>query len=255
MNDTDICNLALKHLGHSIEIATGALLTERSKTAKIFRGIIENTRREVLRDFDWQFATGFAELNLIEEDPTNEWEYSYRVPEDAVRVRRLFADMGRKQGAAVRPPFRIVSDLYSTAWDATVTYAQHAYASVTAGGVTTWYRSLQGTNLNHNPTGGAPWWVAITGSPPAVLYADQVDATAEYTRVITDTQLYPADFIETFSLLLAAYAAPSLTGDNEKLGQRALQLYAWRRDGATKNDANERQDDADPESPFISARN
>lgn len=253
MDDTGICNLALSHLGHSIQIASGAVLTERSKAAKACRLFLEPTRREVLRDFPWAFATGFASLNLIEEDPTTEWKYSYRVPEDSVFVRRLFGDVGRSAGRTKRPEFRIVSDLYSTAWDIATTYAEHDYASVSTGGVTTWYRALRET-VGDAPAASADDWVAITGSPPAVLYTDQQDATAEYTRLITDVNLYSADFQQAFALLLASYIAPQLTGDHKELGEQALRKYDWRRNVAAANAANEEQPDAQPDSDLISSR-
>jgi len=255
MTDTDICNLALGHLGHSVEIATNAVLTERSKAARVFRRILSSTRQEVLRDFPWSFATGFAELTLIEEDPTNEWAFSYRLPADCVRARRVFADIGRKQGLRKRVAFRVVSDLYSTAWAVGTTYAAGDYASVTTAGVTVWYLSRIDANVGLAPDTNPAEWSALAGSPPAVLYTDQENATIEYTRLITDPNLYPADFAQAFALLLAVYAAPSLTGDNEELGKRALGLYRWRRDGASKNDAEEEQVDPEPDSPSIEARN
>lgn len=256
MTDTDICNLALGHLGHSVEIAANTVLTERSKAARVFRRILSSTRQEVLRDFTWSFATGFATLVLIEEKPTNEWDFSYRIPEDCIRVRRVFADIGRKQGLRKRVAFRVVSDLYSTAWANGTTYLIGAYASIITAGVIVWYRSLVVANIGFPPaTSPAQWKVSLTGNLPAVLYIDQKDATIEYTRHLTDPGLYPADFAQAFALLLAVYAAPGLTGDNEKLGTRALGLYRWRRDVASKNDAEEEQVDPQPDSASIEARN
>jgi hypothetical protein len=46
-------------------------------------------RDAVLRDHPWPFAKRRATLALVEEDPVDEWGYSYRVPSDCVYLRRL----------------------------------------------------------------------------------------------------------------------------------------------------------------------
>jgi hypothetical protein len=79
--DVDICNLALSHVGVSTEIAN--LDTERSKEAQACRRFYEPTREEVLRAFAWPFATRFVDLQLVEEEPNDEWAYSYRYPATA----------------------------------------------------------------------------------------------------------------------------------------------------------------------------
>jgi len=46
-------------------------------------------RQSVLKDHDWSFAWKEATLNLIEENPVDEWGYSYRYPTDALTIRRI----------------------------------------------------------------------------------------------------------------------------------------------------------------------
>ena len=86
---TEICNLALSHLGVSKEIAN--VDTEQSQESKACRRFYDIAREAVLKDFNWPFATKFASLNLIEEDPNEEWLFSYRYPNDCLFARRILS--------------------------------------------------------------------------------------------------------------------------------------------------------------------
>lgn len=80
---TEIANLALLHLGQSVSIAD--LDTENSSAARVLRRLYELCRDEVLLEIPWPFATRIEELSLVEEDPTDEWAYSYRYPVDCMK--------------------------------------------------------------------------------------------------------------------------------------------------------------------------
>lgn len=88
-SETEICNLAISHLGIGKEI--GNLETERSDEASACRRFYELCRDNTLRDFEWPFATKFADLALLGEDPTDEWAFSYVFPSDCVRLRRIMS--------------------------------------------------------------------------------------------------------------------------------------------------------------------
>lgn len=85
----DIANLALGHLGIGTRIADAE--SERSKEAQAVRVFYEQARDEVLRACHWPFATKFTTLGLVEEDPTDEWAYSYRYPTDCLLFRRILS--------------------------------------------------------------------------------------------------------------------------------------------------------------------
>lgn len=85
-SSTEISNMALSHLAISREIA--ALDTERSQEAQACRRFYETVRKTVLRDYPWPFATKFATLALVEDDPNSEWDFSYRYPSDCLNARR-----------------------------------------------------------------------------------------------------------------------------------------------------------------------
>lgn len=104
---TEICNVALSHLNIGKEIAN--VETEQSQEASACRRYFDLARKSVLRDFAWPFATRFATLSLVEEDPTDEWDYSYRYPVDCVKLRR-FVTGYRNENRQERQPYRVVGD-------------------------------------------------------------------------------------------------------------------------------------------------
>jgi hypothetical protein len=87
-----IANMALTHLGVAATI--NSLNTDQSQEAKIMKLWYPIALEEILGDSRWDFATRYEPLSLIEENPTNEWKYSYRYPSNAVFIRRLLRDTG-----------------------------------------------------------------------------------------------------------------------------------------------------------------
>lgn len=106
-SEVAVCNLALGHLGVSEEIQN--LETERSAAASACRRYITTARDMSLRDFRWPFATAFASLSLVEEDPNTEWKYSYRYPSDCLNFRRILSG-SRNDSRETRIPYKLASD-------------------------------------------------------------------------------------------------------------------------------------------------
>lgn len=106
-NKTVIANMALRHLKISKEIQN--LDTDLSAEAEAIRVFYDTLRIETLRAFYWGFATKFMTLSLIALKPTVEWDYSYAVPADCVRFRRILS-CRRTDTRKSRVPFLIVSD-------------------------------------------------------------------------------------------------------------------------------------------------
>lgn len=86
---TEIANLALFHLGNGKEISN--LDTDRGENALVCRRFYDIALKATLRDFPWPFATKIADLVLVEEDPNDDWSYSYRYPSDCVLLRRILS--------------------------------------------------------------------------------------------------------------------------------------------------------------------
>jgi len=101
---TEIANMALSNLGVAKEIAN--LDTENSAEARAARRFFDTARDATLRDFDWPFATKYATLGLIETDPTTEWGYSYQMPSDALKFRRILSGV-RIDSPETKVPYKI----------------------------------------------------------------------------------------------------------------------------------------------------
>jgi len=79
---TELCNMALAHLGQ----ARISDYSERSPAAEHCRRAFDHTRRLCLRDYDWNFAIRRALLTAAEAAPPFDWGYAYPLPEDCLRV-------------------------------------------------------------------------------------------------------------------------------------------------------------------------
>lgn len=95
----------------------------------------------------------------------------------------------------------------------------------------------------------------VAGPSGRLIYTNQQDAVGDYCLRVEETHYWDGDFNLAFSLMLAAYIAPSVTrGDPFKLGQRAMQLAMMQMGIAQKDAANENQDPEEPASEFERVR-
>lgn len=104
---TEICNLALSHLGISKEI--GNVDSDNNANANACRRWFDDARDETFRDFNWPFATKYATLGLVETTPNTDWAYSYRYPSDCARFRKVLNTV-RNDTRQSRVPTEIASD-------------------------------------------------------------------------------------------------------------------------------------------------
>lgn len=83
----EIANMALSRIGVSQRIDA---LDEASLQAEQCATFYEHSRDYVLRaDCDWGFATAYSVLARSDDNPSPEFLYSYAVPTDCMRIRRL----------------------------------------------------------------------------------------------------------------------------------------------------------------------
>jgi hypothetical protein len=106
-SDTEIANLALAHLGVAKEIAN--LETENSQEARTIRRLWDTALDEMVRAFPWPFLTKIDTLTVVEEDPNEEWAYSYTYPTDCTAFRRILSG-ARTDTRQSKIPYRIISD-------------------------------------------------------------------------------------------------------------------------------------------------
>jgi hypothetical protein len=121
---TEICNIAISHLGIGTEIAN--IDTEDSEPARACRRFYDRCLETVLREFAWPFATRVINPALVEEDPTTEWGYSYRYPVDCLIMKKIQSGL-RTDTSQSRAPYRIVGDdsgslIYTDCEDAVIEY-------------------------------------------------------------------------------------------------------------------------------------
>lgn len=197
-SNTAVANYALRHLGQGKTIA--ALDTESSAEAKACRAFFDEARDVTLQTYMWPFATVYVALGLVEEDPTSEWQYSYRYPSNCLHVRRILSG-SRNDTRQSRISYEIAQD--------------------------------------------------DTGR---LIYADQEDATIEYTKREDDVSLWPADFTLAFSYKLAALIAPSIMGTASQKMREMEGMFDLMISRAAAREANEQQQDEEPLSEFERSR-
>lgn len=87
-----------------------------------------------------------------------------------------------------------------------------------------------------------------------VIWTDLKDAYAEYTALVTNTQLYPADFVRALSYRLASAMALRFMKLDPGIGRLARELYQQSVDIARASDANENFRPAAPTGDLLSSR-
>lgn len=109
LTKTQICNMALFHLGTSKEIANVDSSSETSEEARTMRVFWDTAKEKILGEFPWTFATKVSALGQVEEDPTDEWGYSYTYPSDAVAIRKIQSGLRMDHRQSVIP-YQIAQD-------------------------------------------------------------------------------------------------------------------------------------------------
>ena len=105
-SDLHIWNLALSFLAIGKEVAS---TTERSPEAECLKRLYDTSILTTLSDGDWPFARRFKSLALLEENPTSEWVYSFRLPVNCLNVKRIITGV-KSDTLSGRVPFIQGSD-------------------------------------------------------------------------------------------------------------------------------------------------
>jgi hypothetical protein len=205
-----IANLSLSRIGTRSSIAD---LAEDSPEARGFNTIYEQARDETLEAVDWGFARARRYLADLGSPPID-WQYRYAYPSDCLKIRGLFQ------------PLSI--DLNSA-------FLGTAPVSSGAGAIS----SLDISNAAVPPV---PYEAAIDldtqGNDLKVVYCDQPQALAYYTKRISNTALFPAGFVSALSWACGAQLAIPLTGSTT-LMQACLSQWRLLLSEAATADANE----------------
>lgn len=98
MTETDICKMALDLLNENP--ALNNIQSDGTPNAEWFRRNFAITRDALLRRATWTFALKRASLAADTVDYASEWDYSYTIPADAIRVLPLTYD-GKYEGTEI----------------------------------------------------------------------------------------------------------------------------------------------------------
>lgn len=107
VSETSISNMALRHLGSTKPIAD--LDTDQSAEANACRVFFPICLEESQRDFAYPFTTRIEPLALVEEDPNDEWAYSYRYPSDCMMFKRILSGT-RNDTRQSKVPYKLIQD-------------------------------------------------------------------------------------------------------------------------------------------------
>jgi hypothetical protein len=109
--NTAVINRGLLRIGAQ---TVTAIESDQSREATAVRAIFEDELLATLRDHSWAFATAYADLALVGGTvsvPVNaDWQYSYRLPTDYAKARRLVNEVTRRAFDENPVPFRIGGD-------------------------------------------------------------------------------------------------------------------------------------------------
>ncbi|ABB39342.2 hypothetical protein Dde_2546 [Oleidesulfovibrio alaskensis G20] len=96
-SEVSICNKALRYIGAE-EIAS---LSQESRGARLCAQYYPEVRDELLEAHHWNFATRYAVLPQVAQEPPFGFLHAYRLPQDCLRVRRVLQHAaGVLQGGA-----------------------------------------------------------------------------------------------------------------------------------------------------------
>lgn len=206
-SETDICNLALAHLGNVANVAS-IYPPEQSIEASLCARFYPMARDALLEMHPWGFATKRVTLAQISES-WPEWDYAYLQPSDAVNIIAILSD------------------------DAIDDY-------VTSNGASA-------ISTNYAVGGGSyvpqPFSCEVDSNGNQVIVTDQANAVLRYSAIVTDTTSFSPLFIMCLSWHLASMlAGPLIKGDaGAQQAQLCLSKMQYYFKEAIESDAGQRR--------------
>lgn len=205
-SEVTICNRALQAINTRSQISA---LTEASSEARNCNLIYSDTRDEVLSMAHWGFAKKTDFLTLLKSAPGTPsgvssasqwstifppppWLYEYSAPQDSVQMRQV-----------IQQPINAYTG---------VPFTSNGQAS---------YPYFVGP--------GALFEMAndtISGEEKVVVLTNQYQAIGVYTKRVTNTNIFSAQFVEALVQALAAKLALALSGDKKLAGLKFQQANA-----------------------------
>ena len=191
---TEICNIALNHIGQTNEITD--LETETSKAAKKCRTFYNLALTSILSDFPWSFARRTTTLALLTGEESQYYSYVYAMPDDCLEPRAI-----------------IVPNIPTGEF---FLYYNSFFYGYARGPLQTSLPDEYRTVFEKGLTADAKTRTIMTNQDSAMLL---------YTARVTNTSLYTASFVDALALRLAAYLAMPMA-QSPQLADALQQKYA-----------------------------
>lgn len=171
-----VANLALAHLAVGRPIGA---VNEATQSARVIKQYYEQARDEVLRDANWPFARRFASLVLAGTNPTPDWRFSYRYPDECLFVRDVYSG-SRRPLTPPGPNFVSSTDDLATA-----PWAHFGSGTVSAANAVARYVGRPFSRIS-NANGGGIWAQLMTlptSGTYRLLYLIRSDGIAGTVRL------------------------------------------------------------------------
>jgi hypothetical protein len=214
VSDTDIANIALGRLQVGQAIAS---LSEQSTPGRLCNRFYNQCRREVLQAFPWSHAS-YAVALAAEADQTYPgWTYVYTYPQNVLRMHGVSDSSGLRN---------MMTYVRAGSWAE--------------------YEQLLRYQM--------PFNLALrTDGAARVILSDMPSAYAFGTYDVTNTNVFPPDFISVLAWRLAMEVGGPLKCRADLVSNARNEYLFWK-SHASARDLNESRDDTVPESPSISCR-
>lgn len=221
-SETDICNLALAYLGDDANV-NSISPPDASAQAQHCARFYAVARDTVMDAHQWNFCTFRAVLAPLASTPPSSWAYAYAVPNGLIDLIAVLDSSAANDYSTATQTFNTVVGL---------------------------------DNCNPGTYTPQPFVIENDDQGHDVIYTNQVNAVARYTKRVTDTTLFPALFVEAVSWLLASkLAGPILKGSTgAKAAMDAIKMYQYWMAQATVSDASNRKVQVAPHTAWIANR-
>ena len=214
-NEVSICNRALTH----IRARTIQSLSESTREARACNTFFEDTRDSVLEDFPWNFASKEQALAELSGESFSGWDHVYQYPSDCVKAREIYNSLSQ---------------------------IRHQRVLIPGGEYITEVTRVQADKIEFE--------IKVKSDfSSRVLLTNQDEAILFYTARVTNPTVFSSEFVDAFSVRLAAELAISIKG-NANLRTSLMTHYLTLINQAEASDANEGHKDPSVRNSFVEAR-
>jgi hypothetical protein len=212
-----ICNMALGRIGIDQTIEN---IDDNNLRARMCKLYFNESRDQVLSDFDWNFASKVVPAGLLVQTPPPGWQFSYAYPTDCITVRALSTEAGLRLPSWYGMGCEWGDDALLAQWQRRVPFQVKA---------------------NPDTTG-------------RIIVTDLEDAYVWYTMRVTDPNQFTPQFVSALAWRLAAEIGGPLKA-SASMVQNAMNMAISVTGQAAADAYNEDATEDRRVSPSVSGRN